>query len=89
MISGHDDDFTVWMRERAARFEEATRRCWPHLTYTIAVIVDDVDAHFERASGQGAVVLTAPMDQPWQPGSYVALDPEEHQWEFATANGQF
>jgi uncharacterized glyoxalase superfamily protein PhnB len=84
MISGHDKDFTAWMRERAPRFEEATGRSWPHLTHTITVIVDDVDAHFERARCEGAAVLTAPKEQPWGVRSYAALDPEGHQWEFAT-----
>jgi uncharacterized glyoxalase superfamily protein PhnB len=84
MISGHDDGFNTWMRERAPRFEEATGRSWPLLTHAITVIVDDVDAHFEQANREGAAVLTAPEDQPWGVRSYAALDPEGHQWEFAT-----
>ena len=84
MISGSEDDFKVWMRERAPRFEEATGRSWPLLTHAVTVFVDDVDAHFERSERQGAVVLTAPKDQPWGVRSYAALDPEGHQWEFAT-----
>jgi uncharacterized glyoxalase superfamily protein PhnB len=84
MISGHDDDFTSWMRERAPHFEEEAGRPWPLLTHAITVIVDDVDARFERAEQQGAAVLSAPKDQPWGVRSYDALDPEGHQWEFAT-----
>ena len=84
MISDHDDDFTAWMRERAPHFEEATGRSWPLLTHAITIIVDDVDAHFERAEQQGAAVLTTPKNQPWGVRSYAVLDPEGHQWEFAT-----
>jgi len=84
MISGHDDDFKSWMRERAPHFEEAAGRSWPLLTHAITVIVDDVDAHFERAEQQEAALLGAPKDQPWGMRSYAALDPEGHQWEFAT-----
>jgi uncharacterized glyoxalase superfamily protein PhnB len=84
MISGRNHDFSTWMRERAPHFEEATGRSWPLLTHAITVIVDDVDAHFERAKHQGAAVLTAPKDQPWGVRSYAVLDPEGHQWEFAT-----
>lgn len=84
MISGHDDDFKAWMRERAPRFEEATGKSWPLLTHTITVMVDDVDAHFAQAAQQGAAVLGAPKDQPWGVRSYAVLDPEGHQWEFAT-----
>jgi uncharacterized glyoxalase superfamily protein PhnB len=83
-ISGRDGDFKEWMRERAPRFEEATGQSWPLLTHAITVIVDDVDAHFERTERQGASVLTVPKDQPWGVRSYAALDPQEHQWEFAT-----
>ncbi len=84
MISGREDDFKVWMRERAPRFEEATGRSWPLLTHTITVMVDNVDAHFEQAEREGAAVLRSPRDQPWGVRSYAALDPEGHQWEFAT-----
>lgn len=84
MISGSEDAFRAWMRERAPRFEEATGRSWPLLTHVITVIVDDVDAHFQRAEREGAALLTAPKDQPWGVRSYAALDPEGHQWEFAT-----
>lgn len=79
MISGRDDDFKVWMRERAPRFEEATGRSWPLLTHTVTVIVDEADEHFERAERNGAVMLSAPKDQPWGVRSYAALDPEGHQ----------
>jgi uncharacterized glyoxalase superfamily protein PhnB len=84
MISGRDDDFKVWMRERAPRFEEATGRSWPLLSHAITVIVDDVEEHYERAERKGAFILSPPKDQPWGVRSYAALDPEGHQWEFAT-----
>jgi uncharacterized glyoxalase superfamily protein PhnB len=84
MISGHDDDFKEWMRERAPRFEEATGRSWPHLTHAVTVIVNDVDAHFARVEQQNAPVLSVPRDQPWGVRSYAVLDPEGHRWEFAT-----
>ncbi len=83
MISGSEDDFKEWMRERAPRFEEATGRSWPLLTHAISVVVDDVDAHFGRATQHGAAVLGEPTDQPWGVRSYAVLDPEGHQWEFA------
>jgi PhnB protein len=83
MISGSEDDFKEWMRERAPRFEEATGRSWPLLTHAISVFVDDVDAHFGRATQHGAAVLGEPKDQPWGVRSYAVLDPEGHQWEFA------
>jgi uncharacterized glyoxalase superfamily protein PhnB len=83
MISGHDDDFKDWMRERAPHFEEGAGRPWPLLKHSVTVIVDNVDAHFEQAEREGAAMLGAPKDQPWGVRSYAALDPEGHQWEFA------
>ena len=84
MISGSDPDFRTWMRERAPRFEQASGRSWPLLTHTITVFVDDVDEHFTRAEREVAAILAAPKDQPWGVRSYAALDPDGHQWEFAT-----
>jgi uncharacterized glyoxalase superfamily protein PhnB len=69
------------------RFEEVTGRSWPLLTHTVTVLVADVDTHFEHAKQLGAAVLSEPEDQPWGMRSYAALDPEGHQWEFATITG--
>jgi uncharacterized glyoxalase superfamily protein PhnB len=52
---------------------------------TVVAKVDDLDfGRVERAKRQGAAVLSAPKDQPWGVRSYAALDPDGHQWEFAT-----
>ncbi|HLI24039.1 MAG TPA: VOC family protein [Acidimicrobiales bacterium] len=88
MISGVDDEFRAWMAERAPRFEQPPGPAWPLLTHAVTVLVDDVDAHHARAVGEGAVALGAPKDQPWGLRSYAALDPEGHQWEFATVRGR-
>jgi uncharacterized glyoxalase superfamily protein PhnB len=66
MISGHGGDFTSWIRERAPHIEEEAGWPWPLLAHFITVIVDDVDAHFERAERQGATMLCAPKDRPWK-----------------------
>lgn len=47
-------------------------------------IVDDVDAHWERARGAGAIVLGKPTDQEYGERIYRAIDPEGHRWIFAT-----
>jgi uncharacterized glyoxalase superfamily protein PhnB len=84
MVSGHDEDFTSWMRERAPHFEEGAGRSWPLLTHAISVMVDDVDAHLARAEREGAAMLSEPRDQPWGVRRYAVHDPGGHQWEFAT-----
>ncbi len=43
----------------------------------------DVDAHFERAESEGAIILMPPIDQPWGMRVYSAIDLEGHQWEFS------
>ena len=47
------------------------------------VVVDDVDAHFERAKTEGATILSEPEDQPFGERIYVAEDLEGHRWMFA------
>ncbi len=84
MVSGLGEEFKEWMGERAPRFEEASGAGWPLLTHAVTVVVDQVDAHYRRAEQAGAIILSVPTDQPWGLRSYAALDPEGHQWEFAT-----
>lgn len=47
------------------------------------VIVDDVDAHYQRARAAGAVIATAPSEDHGS-RSYRVSDPEGHRWIFAT-----
>jgi uncharacterized glyoxalase superfamily protein PhnB len=49
----------------------------------VHVVVDDVDAHFERAEAAGAEVLLEPTDQEYGDRRYDVLDPEGHLWSFA------
>ena len=48
------------------------------------VIVDDVDAHFERASAAGAEIVREPTDQDYGGRDYTARDPEGYLWSFGT-----
>ena len=48
------------------------------------VYVDDVDKHFERAKRAGARILQEPADQFYGDRRYGAVDPEGHEWYFAT-----
>jgi uncharacterized glyoxalase superfamily protein PhnB len=47
------------------------------------VLVDDVDAHYERAEAAGAEVLEEPTDQDYGDRRYTARDLEGHHWYFA------
>jgi PhnB protein len=54
------------------------------VTQNVYVYVDDVDKHFERAKRAGARILAEPEDQFYGDRRYGAVDPEGHEWYFAT-----
>ena len=50
----------------------------------IYVVVDDVDAHYERARDAGAKIVYAPEDTEFNTRRYRVLDPEGYEWSFGT-----
>jgi uncharacterized glyoxalase superfamily protein PhnB len=54
----------------------------PALHAQIYVRVADVDAHFVRATREGATIATEPADQEYGERSYRAIDPEGQRWIF-------
>jgi uncharacterized glyoxalase superfamily protein PhnB len=57
------------------------------MTQNLAVYVDDVDAHCERARAAGAVICYEPKTTDyggdyWADRSYATIDPEGHVWWF-------
>ncbi|MGH0028171.1 MAG: VOC family protein [Myxococcota bacterium] len=55
----------------------------PVLHCQIRCLVDDVDAHYQRAKQAGAVVTAEPEDQEYGERMYRAVDPEGTRWIFA------
>jgi uncharacterized glyoxalase superfamily protein PhnB len=55
-----------------------------HHNAFLHVLVDDVDAHFERARAAGATIVAEPADKEYGTRSYHAEDLEGHRWDFAT-----
>ncbi len=53
------------------------------VTQYLYVRVDNIDEHFERAAGAGAIILERPTDQPYGDRRYGVADPEGHSWYFA------
>ena len=47
------------------------------------VRVDDVDAHYERATGAGARIISPPTDYPYGERQYVVEDIGGHRWTFS------
>ncbi|HYZ20383.1 MAG TPA: VOC family protein [Gaiellaceae bacterium] len=52
-------------------------------TSSIYVLVDDVDAHFERAKAAGAEIIEELNDLPFGHRRYRCADPQGHEWDFA------
>jgi PhnB protein len=52
-------------------------------TVGLYVMVDDVDAHYDRAREAGAEIREEPVDQEYGHRRYTAIDPEGHHWFFA------
>jgi uncharacterized glyoxalase superfamily protein PhnB len=52
-------------------------------TFGIYVLVDDVNAHCERARAAGAEITEEPADQDYGHRRYSARDPEGVHWYFA------
>jgi uncharacterized glyoxalase superfamily protein PhnB len=50
----------------------------------VYVIVDDIDAHYERARAAGAEVVRALADTDYGSRDYMARDPEGNIWSFGT-----
>ena len=50
----------------------------------IYVYVEDVDAHYQRASAAGAQIVYPPEDTGWGTRRYRVLDPEGYEWSFGS-----
>ncbi len=75
-------DGEIWLHPESAEFGLASPRTLGAATSMVAVMVDDVDAHHERAKALGAVVVYPPVDQPYGYREYSARDPEGGLWSF-------
>ncbi|MFS8204564.1 VOC family protein [Streptomyces sp. CWNU-52B] len=64
-----------------SRFDEAMKSAGPSGVY---VVVDDVDAHHQRAVDHGAEILMPPTDQDYGSRDYMARDVEGNIWSFGT-----
>jgi len=76
-------DFSVYLGDPGSQYRNP--RHTGHESVGIYVIVDDVDAHHERARREGAEITEEPADQDYGHRRYSARDPEGHHWYFAHA----
>ncbi|EPH39619.1 VOC family protein [Streptomyces aurantiacus] len=66
---------------RGGLFAEIMEKAGPIGTY---IVVDDVDAHHQRAVEHGADILMPPTDQDYGSRDYMARDAEGNIWSFGT-----
>jgi uncharacterized glyoxalase superfamily protein PhnB len=75
-------DGSIWLHVESPEFGLSSPRSRGEATATMAVIVDDVDAHHRHAAEEGAEIVYAPVDQPYGYREYSARDPEGGLWSF-------
>lgn len=77
-------DAAIWLHRETGEHRLASPQAVDVANSGLAVQVDDVDAHYERARAEGARIDAAPVDQPYGQREYGARDPEGHRWWFST-----
>lgn len=72
----------VWLHRESPDFGLASPRTVGTATATMAVMVDDVDAHHRRTVERGGTIVYPPTDQPYRYREYGARDAEGGLWSF-------
>lgn len=75
-------DGVVWLHPESAEYSLASPATTGAASGSTAVLVEDVDAHYEAALGSGADIVYPPTDQPYGYREYSARDIEGHLWSF-------
>jgi len=80
----HAGDGEVWLHREAPEHRMVSPLATGTVTASLAVLVDDVDAHHDRVAATGAAIDCAPTDMPYGMREYSVRDPEGHLWSFQT-----
>lgn len=75
-------DGVLWLHPESPEFGLSSPRTLGAATATMAIMVDDVDAHYRRAAAAGAKIHYEPVDQPYGYREYSARDCEGGLWSF-------
>jgi uncharacterized glyoxalase superfamily protein PhnB len=75
-------DEAIWLHRVSDVHDLSSPAALPSAVGGLCVVVDDVDAHCERARAAGAQIDSEPTDQPYGRREYGARDPEGHRWWF-------
>ena len=74
----------MWLHRVLPEANLASARSMPAASSGFVVLVDDVDAHCERARSHGAHIESEPTNMPYGQREYGTRDLEGHRWWFAT-----
>jgi MerR family transcriptional regulator, thiopeptide resistance regulator len=83
----HVGDGVIWMHPASKEYKLMSPASLDASTHCMAVMVDDVDRHHERAVAAGAAVVYPPKNQPYGFREYAARDLEGGLWSFMTPLG--
>ncbi|NDL58035.1 MerR family transcriptional regulator [Phytoactinopolyspora mesophila] len=75
-------DGVIWLHQEQDDWGLGSPQSVGAATACVAVMVDDVDAHYRHAVSEGASVVHEPVDQPYGYREYSARDLEGHLWSF-------
>lgn len=78
----HAGDGEFWLHPASAEWRLQPPSTLGGASGSMAIMVDDVDAHHAYAVEQGAEVRYPPTDQPYGYREYGAIDPAGHLWSF-------
>lgn len=81
----HAGDGVLWLHPEQESYRLASPRSLGASTASVAVLVDDVDAHHASAVEAGVTVRQHPVDQDYGYRVYSAWDLEGHLWSFMRA----
>ena len=80
----HVGDGVIWMHPPSAEYNLMSPASLGTSTHSMAVMVDDVDRHHEKAVAAGAAVVYPPKNMPYGVREYAARDLEGGLWSFMT-----
>lgn len=78
----HAGDGVIWLHPETSEYGLASPGTLGAATATMAMIVDDVDAHHDLVRAKGAEIVYGPVDQPYGYREYSARDVEGTLWSF-------
>jgi uncharacterized glyoxalase superfamily protein PhnB len=75
---------TIMPKSPMPEFGMKSPRALSGVHQCLYVVIEDADAHCERARAAGAEIVMEPKDFDYGARNYCARDPEGHLWSFGT-----